>query len=141
LLLAACATVGCGKAVGDVTGKVTYQNKALPFGWVKLHGSDGLFREAKIEAGGTYRFTGVPVGEAKFMVSCIDPKIEQFMQGLIARQRGGDGKAPRVQVPAQSEEEMFAKFYLIPREYEDFTKSKLVFQVQRGENTIDLDLK
>src|SRR3989442_558893 len=78
VIILSLASVGCGKGSGDVTGKVTYRNKPLPFGWVRAQGSDGVLRDGKIEANGTYAIEGIPAGEAKFTVSCVDPKIEQY---------------------------------------------------------------
>src|SRR5947209_11924097 len=121
VLGAALAAAGCGKPVADLEGKVTYKNKPLPFGWVKLLASDGIFRDAKIEPGGMFRFTRVPAGDAKLTVSCIDPKIDDYMKGVLAKRGGSPQKA------GKAEEDPFAKFYLIPREYEDVTKSKLPF--------------
>jgi len=135
------SVVGCSKPVGDLTGHVTYKERLLSFGWVKLLGSDGLFRDAKIEAGGTYRFSGVPVGEAKFTVSCVDPKIQDAVRGLIGKRGDGNDKKPTEQGALKPAEDPFAKYYLVPREYEDVTKTKLTFELQPGPNTFDINLK
>ena len=138
VLVVAAIAFGCGKGAGDLGGRVTYKNKPLPFGWVKMHGSDGIFRDAKIESDGTYAFRDVPVGETKFTVSCVDPKIEQYTKSFIASQRGGKG---RDGAPQAGEPDPTDKYYLIPRHYEDLTKSLLRFKIEPGTNVFDIDLK
>jgi hypothetical protein len=138
VLVVTAVAFGCGKGAGDLGGRVSYKNKPLPYGWVKMNGSDGIFRDAKIESDGTYAFKDVPVGEAKFTVSCVDPKIEEFTRSHIANQRSGK---VRDGVPGAGEPDPFDKFYLIPRLYEDITKSPLSFKIEAGTNVYNIDLK
>ena len=51
--LAAALAVGC-QGRGDVSGKVTYQGKAVPFGTVLIEASDGSACQGNIEQDGTY---------------------------------------------------------------------------------------
>jgi len=141
LFLAFLATAGCGNAMGDLTGTVKYKNKELPFGFVTLLSSDGRARNAKIEAGGTYQFTAVPVGEARFTVSCVDPKIADALKDLPSKPRSAND--PKLKLPRSSGpgDDPLARFYLIPREYEDVANSKLTFQVEAGSNVFDIELK
>lgn len=138
VLVVASVAFGCGKGVGDLGGRVTYKNKSLPYGWVKMNGSDGIFRDAKIESDGAYAFKDVPLGDTKFTVSCVDPKIEDFTKSFIANQRSGKGRDGAPQV---GETDPLDKFYLIPKHYEDITKSPLSFKIEPGTNVYNIDLK
>src|SRR5262245_1103788 len=60
LLICLVAGLGCGAGAGDVSGKVTYKGKALPFGWVGVLPNDGIFRNAEIQSDGTYSFKDLP---------------------------------------------------------------------------------
>lgn len=53
---------------GTLTGTVSYLGKPVPSGSILLIGSDSMPRTAWIQKDGTYKFTGVPVGEAKLAV-------------------------------------------------------------------------
>jgi len=53
---------------GTLTGTVTYYGETVPSGSVLLIGSDSKPMTAWIQKDGTYKFTGVPVGEAKLAV-------------------------------------------------------------------------
>lgn len=141
LVLPFLASVGCGRSPGDVAGTVRYKTKPLPFGWVRAQGSDGLLKDGRIQPDGSYRIEGLPTGEAKFVVSCVDPRIEAYTKEMVGRQRPGGRDNPRIKFEGSPDTDPFAKFYLIPRDYEDITKSQLVLQVESGANTYDIDLK
>jgi hypothetical protein len=122
------AAVGCGGR-GDVSGKVTYQGKALVFGTVQFEASDGTIKQANIEPDSSYSIPGVPVGEAKVAVSSDNPKGSNF-QPL---QR--EGQPPPKPLP-----EVKGRFP-IPKEYQDLSRPKLTYTVNRGNNTYDIELK
>ncbi len=128
---------GCGSSVGDLSGQVTYQKKVLPHGWIRLVGSDGVLRTARIEADGTYSFASVPVGGAKLTASCVDPRIHAFAKTLLCKQGLDDAD----QQPGEPGVDPLTRFYLIPRKYEDVTKSNLSFCIEAGSNTYDIELQ
>ena len=138
LTAAVLAASGCGKRSAELTGTVSYKKKLLPFGWVKAQGSDGVFRDAEIKSDGTYHFAELPLGETKFTVSCVDPKIEEHARKLLAHQRSGDKLGGGLAV--SEGEDPFAKFYLIPKIYEDVTQSGLEFKIEPGSNTYNIEL-
>lgn len=131
--------VGCGPSTGSLSGRVTYKNKALPFGWVKLQAGNGQFFDAKIETDGAYTFASVPVGDAKFTVACVDPKLETYTRQLADQQKSrGNTKSTKIPVlPARTRSRSFTSF----RAYEDITRSKLAFKVEPGPNVYHIDLK
>jgi hypothetical protein len=122
------AALGCGGR-GDVSGKVTYQGKALVFGTVQFEASDGTIKQANIEPDGSYVIPGVPVGEAKVAVSSENPKSSNF-QPL---QR--EGQPPPKPLPEVK------GWFPIPSGYQDLSKAKLTYTVKSGKNTYDIDLK
>jgi hypothetical protein len=129
---------GCGSSVGDLSGLVTYQKKPLPHGWIRLVGSDGVLRSARIQADGSYSFGTVPVGDAKLTASCVDPRIYRFARSLLEKSRPDNGDADAI--ADGSDVDPLARFYLIPRKYEDVTKSNLSFCIESGSNTYDIEL-
>jgi hypothetical protein len=128
LAFLALAAVGCGGR-GDVSGKVSYQGKLLVFGTVQFEASDKTIKQANIEPDGSYSIPGVPVGEAKVAVSSDNPKGSNF-QPL---QR--EGQPPPKPLPEVK------GWFPIPPGYQDLSKPKLTYTVNRGKNTYDIELK
>ena len=139
LVAAILPALGCGSSVGELSGQVTYQKKPLSHGWIRLLGSDGVLRTARIEPDGSYSFAAVPVGNASFTASCVDPRIHQFAKKLLSKQQSEDEEPD--QMAEGSDIDPLARFYLIPRKYEDITKSDLMFCIEPGSNTYDIDLQ
>jgi hypothetical protein len=128
--------------VGEVSGTVTYKNKELTFGYVTVLASDGIFRNAKIEENGSYHFSAIPVGDAKFAVSAIDPKAQEEAMKLIHKP-GFDGE-PRPATRSKTAKmpaDPLASASVIPPEYADVTASRLQFHVEAGSNTYDIPLQ
>src|SRR5262245_57085794 len=59
---------------GDMSVKVTYQGKAVPFGTVMVQSSDGTAHQANIEPDGSYSVPGVVVGAVRVAVNSPNPK-------------------------------------------------------------------
>jgi len=123
VLVAGCA----GK--GDVSGKVTYQGKALVWGTVQIEGSDGVLKQSNISSDGTYSVQGLAPGEAKVAVSSINPSSADFQPRVV---EGRPPPPPRPQVKG---------WFAIPAQYDTPHKSGLVITVKSGANPIDIDLK
>jgi hypothetical protein len=145
---------GCGGGVGDVSGKITYKGKEVVYGTVSFVGADGIPRTAKINPDGTYTVKDVAVGEAKItVVSELPPQGGNANQG-----KGGRGgravelppDAPkdlprrdepdRGETPEVVDPEIVKKWFPIPADLGDVTKTKLRFQVRKGPNTHDIQL-
>jgi hypothetical protein len=87
---------GCSKT-GTVTGNVTYKGEAVPAGFVNFIPQSGpkqgtVFSSA-IDANGSYRATGVPVGPVKVLV--LNPG------GAPVKTVSGAKRAPRNQYPTR----------------------------------------
>ncbi|HEX5270280.1 MAG TPA: hypothetical protein VFW33_07335, partial [Gemmataceae bacterium] len=60
----ALGPLGCGWGTGTVSGKVTYNDQPLTNGTVIFSNADGKGnRTADIQADGTYKIEGMPVGK------------------------------------------------------------------------------
>ena len=124
--LLALATAGCGKSTGSVSGKVTYQGKALPGGYVNFlsQGEKQVTKSSSIQSDGSYAVSGLPVGPAKISV-----------QGLKARRLaslpGQGGKENKVE----------QKEVYVPDKYGNTETSSLTYEVKPGSQPHDIDLK
>jgi hypothetical protein len=136
-LVMAFLGLGCGKGVGDVKGRVTYQNKPLPDGTVKIRGSDGIPRDGEIQPNGEYVVKGVPVGPAQVLVSSFDPKSAEPSKEKAGKDKGSKlvGRVRPVTGDPQD------KSSRIPLHYGIFDTSGLSLEVKRGENEYPIDLK
>jgi hypothetical protein len=118
--------LGC-QGRGDVSGKVTYQNKHLVFGTVLIQGSDGNVGQGNLEADGSYYVSSVATGEARVAVNSPNPKS-------ISLTYKNPKKKPEPYPDVKG-------WFSIPKQYEKPSTSGLVYSIQRGENTIDIELK
>jgi hypothetical protein len=118
--------VGCGGSTGSVSGKVTYQGKPLPGGYVNFmsQGEQSVTKTSGIKADGSYSVSGLPVGAAKISV-----------QGLSARRLadlpGQGGKDEKVQ-----QQEVF-----VPPQYGNSETSGLKYDVKSGSQSYEIELK
>ena len=131
LAVALSLAAGCGRGKGDVSGKVTYNGKPLPFGNVQFISPAGNV-PGEIKPDGTYSVTGVPVGLSKIAVNCQDPAYADYMKALSASIK--DKNVPK---PKGNPED----FDKIPRKYFDPEQSGLTYEVKSGAQTYDIDLK
>jgi hypothetical protein len=121
----ALVALGC-QGRGDVSGKVTYQNKPVKFGTVLIEGSDGNAGQGNIEEDGSYFVPGIVTGQARVAVNSPNPKSIT----LVAKR---DKKPePYPDVPG---------WFAIPKQYENPSTSGLTYTIKRGENKIDIELK
>jgi hypothetical protein len=118
--------LGCSGR-GDVSGKVTYQNKSVPFGTVMIEGSDGSTRQGNIEKDGSYTVRDVAAGQVRVAVNSPNPK------GITLNYKDPNKKPePYPDVPG---------WFAIPKQYESIASSGLSYTVKGGSNTIDIELK
>lgn len=125
------AATGCGKPTGNISGKVLYQDKPLPGGYVNFmgQGSDSTVKASAIEKDGSYSITGMPVGEAKITVQGIFAPLQPTQGGLPPAAAGSSSQAanrPTVYVPP---------------EYGNAEMSKLTYTVVSGAQTHNIELK
>jgi len=114
-----------GPEMASVSGSVTYQGKPVPMGTVTFVAKDANHRNAigYIDANGRYKLQtevpgdGAQVGEYDVTVYSHDEKILDYK--------------PKVPIPPK---------ILTPEKYENPRTSGLKGTVQRGSNTVNLDL-
>ena len=117
---------GCGGKTGELTGRVTFQNKKLQQGTVLVAASGGSMHSGVIQSDGTYTIPGIPVGPAKIAVNCPDPREVK----VIPRKK--EEKRAAVDV---------SKWTAIPEKYADPKESGLSTEIRPGSNTFNIDLK
>jgi hypothetical protein len=128
-LLLCLALTGCGWGRGEVSGTVRYNGRPLPFGTIQFLGPDGIPRAGKIGPDGTFS-VGVPAGQAKVIISCLD---EARMARATPQSAPGHGRAALN--PSSS-----GGLSLIPPRYSDWNASGLTVLVRRGKTTQDFAL-
>lgn len=133
--VAAVLLAGCARRA-DVVGKVTYEGEPLTSGNVKLYASDGVPRDASINADGTYRFREIPYGPARFAVYCMRAELVEHMQQLAGR--GGRGGEIVTTPDPEIEPEDFS---IIPLRYSDPQQSGLTLEVDGPRCSFDLKLE
>src|SRR5262245_8421596 len=124
------AFVGCGRAPGTVSGKVTYQGQPVTSGAVIIFGADGNADSGRIDHKGDYTVHQAPSGPVKVVV--IPGKPARTMPALPldratgrpkeppAKDRGGVLVAPP---PGKGD---------FPQKYQDPDQSGLTFTVRGG---------
>ena len=141
VLFGSLAALGCGGGVGDVSGTVTYQGKPLDGGSVQFQ-SGGKTVSAEISKVGKYALAGVPVGSAKVTVSYVDPKVTDHFRAVSAASKSGGAGRGEKEEPATALSKVDpTTFNKVPDKYNDFNGSGLTFEVKKGSNTYDIDLK
>ena len=128
-LLLGASLAGCGPGQGEVSGVVRVNGRPLPFGTIQFLGADGVPRAGKIQPDGTFS-VGVPAGEAKVIVSCVD---EARLNRLTAQLASKQGRAAPPPPAAEN-------FSLIPQRYADWNASGLTVLVQPGKTVQDFAL-
>jgi hypothetical protein len=137
--LACLAAAGCGGGTGALTGQVSYKGKSVVSGSVVLIGSDGTPRYSGIRPDGTYRFTGVPAGEARLGVNSPNPVPDPRKVALAraAGKRGGRSQDDPITSTPTSDPRLW---FPIPRAAGDPATSHLGTTIRRGENTHNIEL-
>ncbi|MBX9578766.1 MAG: carboxypeptidase-like regulatory domain-containing protein [Gemmataceae bacterium] len=126
LAVLAVVLPGCGPRTATVEGKVSYQGKSVVWGSVTLRAADGTVHQVGLNPDGTYRLTGVPVGEARVGVSSPDPKPS----ARLARSEDERVKAPTGGPPPGA-------WFPLPARYADPETSGVTVRVG-GPGDIDL---
>jgi hypothetical protein len=128
--LLALMVSGCGPSRSDVSGKITHQQKSLAVGSIVIAGGDGSVKSAQINPDGTFLVKDIVVGTITATVTSPDPAEKKF----VMRKKDAE-------VPPEKEAKSDPRWFPIPADYGDFEKSGLTFQLKRGPNTWDIDLK
>jgi hypothetical protein len=129
-LLLPLLAAGCGPAVGEVSGTVTYQGQPLGSGQIMFLGDKGT-APASIAADGTYTAHKVPVGTVQITVETIPP-VSGGQGGNVAgmglNTEGATTAAP-------------GKYVKIPDKYKNARTSNLTYEVKSGKQQHDIVLQ
>ena len=120
------SALGYGR--GNVSGKVTYQDKPVPFGTVLFEGSDGSIHQSDIKTDGSYSIQGMAVGEAKVAVNSPNPRSSD----LTPVSKTGQKPVLHPDVPG---------WFPIPEKYSSPDRSELKYTIKSGNNVINIELK
>jgi hypothetical protein len=123
---------GCGPAVGDVSGTVSFKGEPLGSGLVVFHGQKATV-PANIAADGTFTASKVPVGPVKVTVETIAPQS--------GKSGGEGGKVSGVGMSATGAPTTPAgKYVKIPDKYKDPNNSGLTYEVKSGSQQHNIEL-
>jgi hypothetical protein len=123
---------GCGQGKGTVSGKVTYQGKAVPSGFVTFIPEQGGALHSDIQSDGSYRLNNVPVGQVKISVEPKKSAQDTLQSSAMPRNPKDFGKAKAAMTENSTQ---------IPSRYTDPEKSQLTYTVTKGSQQHDIDLK
>ena len=131
------ALLGCGgggPGQGNISGAVSYKGEKIPMGRITFQSqvdrNDSFSGQILL---GKYEVKGVTQGPTKITVETYGTEVAS-----------GAPKAPPkgLMIPPKDFEAMqSAKKLPIPEHYSDLNKSGLTFDIQRGDQTKDFDLK
>jgi hypothetical protein len=127
LILLGLVVVGCSGR-GNVSGKITYQNKPLVFGTILIQGSDGKAAQGNIAKDGSFTVRGLATGSAKVAVNSPNPRSIT----LIPNKNPNYPQEPYPDAPG---------WFAIPNQYESVSTSPLTITVRGGNNTVVIELK
>jgi hypothetical protein len=135
VLAAGCKKARTSSEHADVSGKVTYNGRAVPGGRVTFVTPDGFASTGNIDEDGHYKISA-PVGDVKIGV---DNKMLKNV-GHAAATRGAAG--PGAKMPdAKEPEPIKGKFIQIPTKSADPQVSGLTYTVKKGAQEHDIELK
>jgi hypothetical protein len=135
-LAVALAVAGCGGAggKGTVSGKVTYKGAPLKAGRVAFATSTKQNVVAEIGEDGSYTAPDVATGPAKISVQTSYLK----QASKVPHYKVPEGAPPGL---GGGDPSLAKRYTAIPDNYEDPEKSGLTYDVKRGSQTHDIDLK
>jgi hypothetical protein len=139
LLLIACvgtsaAIMGCGRQpTGEVSGKITFVGHPPEIQGLQISflAPNGRIVGAPIKEDGTYKATGVPVGEAKVGFLFVPSGVEPAGPRTKRFPGKGAAEAPKEAAPSP-----------IPESLQDGSTSNLSVKVVAGQNQVfDFDMR
>jgi hypothetical protein len=121
---------GCGRPKGIVSGKITFQGKALTSGYVTFTPDKGPAVNGNIDGDGNYRVQNVPVGPAKITVSGETGASSETIRNVNPRD-------PKAMMEGLKPKNSFN----LPKKYQNPEESGLTCEVKQGTQEHNLDLK
>jgi hypothetical protein len=129
ILLLVLLILGCGQSEnGRVSGKVRYNDTALPSGTVTFYGHDNLSDQAFIDPDGSYIATKVPLGPVKITVSTPQPVSDKSKKAFEKIRKGATTS-------------LGGETIAIPSRYSKPEQSGLELTVTKGTQIYNIDLK
>jgi hypothetical protein len=138
LLCLLATMVGCGRAKGVVSGKVSYHGKSVVCGIVQAFGSDGLPVSTVIQPDGRYTLPPLPVGETRITVSSSNPGLASKRR-LSRKGKSHPSEADRIPEP-EPPKIPAGEWFAIPNKYRDSQQSGLSVTVSSKEVVYDIVL-
>lgn len=139
---------GCGPRVGSISGKVTYNGKALKGGNVSFVSDGGQSFASTIKEDGTYSIPDLKSGTYKVCVETesLKPPATQFgTAGGKDTAKPGGSEVPEGYTPSGPPAALQAanakKYVMIPRTYADPNSTDLTYEFKGGSDTHNIDLK
>jgi hypothetical protein len=138
--LSLSALAGCGSQErANVSGKVTFNNQPLTAGTVTFYAAPNLMGTGPIKSDGTYSIADAPVGDVTVLV--ITPKLGPMM-GISPKMPKGPGMPSEFMPPGAADPSAGPiKIVPAPEKYGSAETSPLKFNVLKGTQTYDIDLK
>jgi hypothetical protein len=124
---------GCSSKV-NVSGKVTYNGKAVTSGSVSLIASDHIQYSGQIGTDGSYAISGVPSGTVKILVSSPNPEGAGRGKGSAPKIGEGDLAAGGAGGAATG-------WFPLPDKYADLAKTDLTGDVRGNPAVLNVELK
>ena len=121
------ALLSCSPSLTEVSGKVRFKDQTLSSGSVTFVGQDGESSSSAIAEDGSYRIENAPLGPVRIAVASHP------------REPPGLKRPPGQAAPLR--EDPKDGTVKIPKKYENHETSGLDYTVERGSNTINIDLK
>jgi hypothetical protein len=140
---------GCSFGNGNVHGQVKYQGKTVVHGSVVMVGDNQMPIVGSIEPDGAYSIKGVPAGTVRVGVLSPDPAASSNALRRTPLHRGGarslkakiQSTTARNDLQGPPGNTSRAKWFPLPKQYEDPDTSGIVAEIRRGDNTFDIELK
>lgn len=142
VLLPLLLALGCGSS-GTITGKVTYQDKAVPGGTVTFLDEKGHPFRGDIQPDGSYTITKVPKGKVKVTVetASVRPAQANMPRGMKMPRPPQDAPMGDNPGAAMYKEADASRYVKIPEDYANADKSGLELQVTGGQQEYNIPLK
>jgi len=143
---------GCGSS-SKIVGKVTYKGKPVPGGIVAFYGANNWTGTSDLDENGNYTIVKAPVGTVKITVdtSSYRPTQLPFAAPKMPNMQDMSKMAKPPEMPEEAKKnplynpqlraERAKRYVEIPAKYAHPDTTDLTYEVKRGVQTHDIELK